>query len=64
MKSVFITRYKKGDTLWDISKRFFDSPWVWPELWKENQYIKNPHIIEPGDELRLFYNKESDLIIE
>lgn len=55
---------KKGDTLWDISKKYFDSPWVWPELWKENKYIKNPHFIEPGDMLRLFYNRESDLIID
>lgn len=55
---------QKGDTLWDISRKFFDSPWVWPELWKENRYIKNPHFIEPGDKLRLFHNKESDLIID
>ncbi|MFH2044220.1 MAG: LysM domain-containing protein [Pseudomonadota bacterium] len=54
---------QKGDTLWDISKKYFDSPWVWPELWKENKYIKNPHFIEPGDMLRLFYNRESDLIL-
>ncbi|MBA3035706.1 MAG: LysM peptidoglycan-binding domain-containing protein [Desulfobacterium sp.] len=55
---------QKGDTLWDISKKYFNSPWVWPELWKENKYIKNPHFIEPGGMLRLFYNKESDLIID
>ncbi|MGB5158090.1 LysM peptidoglycan-binding domain-containing protein [Desulfobacterium sp. N47] len=55
---------KKGDTLWGISKKYFDSPWAWPELWKENKYIKNPHFIEPGDKLRLFYSKDSDLIID
>ncbi len=53
---------QKGDTLWDVSKRFSDSPWLWPELWKENRHISNPHIINPGDKLRLFYNKETDLI--
>jgi len=55
---------QKGDTLWDVSKRFSDSPWLWPELWKENSYITNPHIINPGDRLRLFYNKETDLIVK
>jgi len=55
---------QKGDTLWDVSKRFSDSPWLWPELWKENPHIANPHIINPGEQLRLFYNKETDLIVE
>ena len=55
---------QKGDTLWDVSKRFSDSPWLWPELWKENRHIANPHIINPGERLRLFYNKETDLIVE
>ena len=46
-------KVKKGDTLWDISKRFFDSPGFWPNLWKENKQITNPHWIYPGDEIRL-----------
>jgi hypothetical protein len=45
---------KKGDTLWDISAKFLDNPWRWPELWDRNPYISNPDLIYPGDRLRLY----------
>ncbi|HTN49474.1 MAG TPA: LysM peptidoglycan-binding domain-containing protein [Burkholderiaceae bacterium] len=45
---------KRGDTLWDLSKMYLTSPWRWPELWGMNkQQIANPHLIYPGQELRL-----------
>ena len=44
---------KKGDTLWDISAYFLDSPWLWPRLWQTNPQVKNPHLIYPGDKLYL-----------
>lgn len=46
---------KKGDTLWDISNRYFNTHWRWPQIWSENQQIMNPHRIFPGERLRLFH---------
>lgn len=46
---------KRGDTLWDISGKFLEKPWYWPELWQANPQIENPHLIYPGDVLTLIY---------
>jgi hypothetical protein len=49
---------KKGDTLWDISQRFSNSAYLWPDLWSGNSQIANPHRIYPGERIRLYRRQD------
>lgn len=55
---------KKGDTLWGLSKKFFDTPWYWPGLWSENQKISNPHWIYPGQQITLYNRTEIEKLLK
>ena len=51
-----------GDTLWDLSQKFSDSAWLWPDMWNENQQITNPHLIYPGDRIKLYRRTDVDRV--
>ncbi|MDN3653048.1 LysM domain-containing protein [Thalassotalea ponticola] len=51
---------QKGDTLWDISAMYLNEPWLWPQLWRINPEVNNPHLIYPGDTLRLVFNVQGE----
>jgi hypothetical protein len=44
---------RRGDTLWDLSERYYNNPYVWPRVWSYNKHIQNPHWIYPGDHIRM-----------
>jgi LysM repeat protein len=44
---------QKGDTLWDLSARYYRNAWGWPKMWSYNPQITNPHWIYPGDTIRV-----------
>jgi len=46
-------KVRKGDTLWDLSRAYFQDPWRWPKVWALNPEIANPHWIFPGQIIRL-----------
>ncbi len=53
---------KKGDTLWDLSQRFNNDAWQWPGVWGKNSQLKNPHIIYPGQRIKLFSRSDIEQV--
>lgn len=53
--TIYVVR--KGDTLWGLSDRFLKDPFYWPNLWARNQKITNPHLIFPGQRVRIYSDR-------
>ena len=45
---------KRGDCLWNISKKVYDTPWDWPLIFRENSdMIENPNLIYIDQQLHI-----------
>lgn len=44
---------QQGDTLWDISRKELNDPFLWPKVWKENPEVANPDKLKPGQVIRI-----------
>ena len=55
---------REGDTLWGLSRKFSDSPYLWPNLWSKNDQISNPHLIYPGEKIQLYRRQDSQQIVK
>jgi hypothetical protein len=55
---------ERGDTLWDLSRKFLGSPWYWPKVWSYNPDIANPHWIYPGNMVRFYGADEQPTQVE
>lgn len=45
-------RVQRGDTLWELSERFYGTPWAYPDIAEEND-IANPDLIFPEDDITI-----------
>ena len=54
--SEIIHTVVKGDTLWAIAKKYIHDPFLYPELARLSN-IKNPHLIYPGNRVRIRFIK-------
>ena len=58
--TVLIT-IEKGDTLWDLCQEHLKDPLRWRELSKYNDFT-NPHLIYPGEKLRIPLSMAKDAV--
>jgi hypothetical protein len=53
MREIKDYKVKGGDTLWDISNKELQDPFLWPKIWKENPEISNPDRIYPDQSIKI-----------
>lgn len=52
---------EEGDTLWDISERFYGSGNEWRRIYEANRdRIEDPDVIQPGWELTIPENEDEE----
>lgn len=45
---------RRGDTLWDLARRYLSNPFLWPDIFDANRsQIRNPHLIFPAQRLTI-----------
>lgn len=44
---------RPGDTLEDLAILYFGSNERWQEIWRLNPQVKNPHLLQPGEPIRM-----------
>jgi len=53
IETNYYYKINKGDTMWDISKRYYGNPYKWRSLYKKNKKVYNPNLIFPDEFLLL-----------
>lgn len=51
-------KVKKRDFLWKIGYRFVKNKYAWKKIHKDNSFIKNPHLIYPGEQIIIYIKKK------
>ncbi|MDI6736767.1 MAG: LysM peptidoglycan-binding domain-containing protein, partial [bacterium] len=51
-QELLIHEVKDGDTLWDISDKYYKTPWLWMAIADYNK-LKNPHALSPHDKIKI-----------
>jgi hypothetical protein len=55
LRKNYPARYvvKAGDTLWSVASKYLVHPQNWQQLWENNEHIRNPHVLYPGNILEM-----------
>lgn len=49
-KNLATYTVKKGDTLWDLARKYYNNPYLWPRIADRNG-VKNPRLLQIGKRL-------------